>query len=78
MTAMHLFGDKCKNKMLPLICGFHVPPLSLSINIENSTQKKIVAQKTHLVFQCPAETVHRHAAVLRCYFKQTEWDLFSD
>lgn len=53
-------------------------PLSLSINIENSTQKKIVAQKTHLVFQCPAETVHRHAAVLRCYFKQTEWDLFSD
>lgn len=78
MTAMHLFGDKCKTKRCHSSMTFTFP-LSVSISSENSTQKNSGTEMTthRLVIQCPVDSVksellHCHTSALCCYLWQTQ------
>lgn len=82
MTAMHLFGDKCKTKRCHSSMTFTFP-LSVSISSENSTQKNSGAEMTseRLVIQCPVDSVksellHCHTSALCCYLWQTQCEGF--
>lgn len=79
MTAMHLFGDKCKTKCCHSTTAFTFP-MSISINTELWNRK--TSQNAWAVVQCPVDKVwsNKHSTVTQphsaTYFWQTECDAF--